>query len=166
MTDHQLSTRFRLEQVGQYMRNFAIASSRKLRFMITPPPLLFHKKKSWKTLKHALSNLNQILNYPPAWQHHWGGRESNPLPPRLMNRGRLPPTHYLHRFPRWPLSSSHSTPPLATLIHQDKELASALIQIFLPTHTHHTNSTENIIKGVQGNISAKKTAVDALFGGG
>ena len=46
MTDHQLSTRFRLRQVGQYMRNSAIASSQKLRLTITPPPLLFHKKKS------------------------------------------------------------------------------------------------------------------------
>ena len=110
MTNHQLSTKFRLKQVDQYMHNFAIASFWKLRFIITSPPLLSHKKKSWKTLEHALSNLNQILNYPPAWQHHWGGRESNPLPPRLMNRGRLPPTHYLHRFPRWPLPSSHSTP--------------------------------------------------------
>ena len=53
------------------MRNSAITSFQKFYLMITLPPLLSHKTKSWKTMEPALSNLNQILNYPPAWQHHW-----------------------------------------------------------------------------------------------
>ena len=59
--------------------NFSqIASSWELRLTITPPPLLSHKKKSWKILEHAFSKSNQIFNYPPAWQHHWGEAEIEP----------------------------------------------------------------------------------------